>query len=82
MILQGRGLTVHYPGARSAALHAVSVRVVPGTLHAVLGPNGSGKSTLMKASWEACPWRGGPWRWTAGPWGNGIAGSWPGRWAR
>jgi iron complex transport system ATP-binding protein len=49
MILQGRGLTVHYPGARSAALHAVSVRVVPGTLHAVLGPNGSGKSTLMKA---------------------------------
>ncbi len=49
MILQGRGLTVHYPGARAPALHSVSVRVVPGTLHAVLGPNGSGKSTLMKA---------------------------------
>ncbi len=49
MILEGRGLTVHYPGAGAPALQSVSVRVVPGTLHAVLGPNGSGKSTLMKA---------------------------------
>lgn len=49
MILAGEGLTVRYFGADRPALEEVSVRVAPGTLHAVLGPNGSGKSTLMKA---------------------------------
>lgn len=49
MILAGEGLTVRYSGADRSALEEVSIRVAPGTLHAVLGPNGSGKSTLMKA---------------------------------
>jgi len=30
------------------ALDAVSLKVVPGTFHALLGENGAGKSTLVK----------------------------------
>ena len=30
------------------ALDAVSLRVAPGTVHALLGENGAGKSTLVK----------------------------------
>ena len=49
MRLQGKNLTVRYPGAPHPSLEAVSLDVEPGTLYAVLGPNGSGKSTLMRA---------------------------------
>ncbi|TVR55776.1 MAG: ABC transporter ATP-binding protein [Gemmatimonadales bacterium] len=59
MILEGERLTVRYPGAERPALADVSVRVLPGTLHAVLGPNGSGKSTLMKALMGNVPLAGG-----------------------
>jgi iron complex transport system ATP-binding protein len=59
MILEGERLTVRYPGAERPALAEVSVRVLPGTLHAVLGPNGSGKSTLMKALLGNVPLSGG-----------------------
>jgi len=59
MILEGERLTVRYPGAERPALEEVSVRVLPGTLYAVLGPNGSGKSTLMKALLGNVPLAGG-----------------------
>lgn len=47
-VFEARHLTFRYPGARRPALHDVSVRVGPGTLHGVIGPNGSGKSTLLR----------------------------------
>lgn len=39
-------VTVSYQ--RHPALHHISLRFEPGSLHAILGPNGSGKSTLLK----------------------------------
>jgi monosaccharide-transporting ATPase len=42
-----RGITVTFPGVR--VLDAVSMRLLPGEVHALLGENGAGKTTLIKA---------------------------------
>jgi len=44
-------ITKAYPGV--VANHDVSLRVAPGSIHAVLGENGAGKSTLMKIIYGA-----------------------------
>ena len=44
--LELRRITKQYPGVR--ANDAVSLKVRPGEIHAVLGENGPGKSTMMK----------------------------------
>jgi general nucleoside transport system ATP-binding protein len=53
-----RNVTKVYPGP-VLALDAVTVDVLPGTIHAFVGENGAGKSTLMKVlSGEVRPDRG------------------------
>ena len=49
MILQGKGLVVHYPGAEAPALDGVDLELHDGELLAVVGPNGGGKTTLLRA---------------------------------
>ncbi|MBW8772253.1 MAG: ABC transporter ATP-binding protein [Gemmatimonadetes bacterium] len=49
MILEGRGLTVRYPGADHAALAGVEAWLRAGELVAIAGPNGGGKTTLLRA---------------------------------
>jgi ABC-type branched-subunit amino acid transport system ATPase component/ABC-type branched-subunit amino acid transport system permease subunit len=44
-ILELQGVTKSYAGV--VAVNEVSIRVMPGTVHAVIGPNGAGKSTLI-----------------------------------
>jgi inositol transport system ATP-binding protein len=45
-LLEVRNVCKEFPGV--IALDDVSLRVKPGTVHAVMGENGAGKSTLMK----------------------------------
>jgi iron complex transport system ATP-binding protein len=59
MILEGRRLTVRYPGAARDALSEVDVAVTAGSLVALAGPNGSGKTTLMRALLGTVPVAGG-----------------------
>ncbi|KOC91454.1 sugar ABC transporter ATP-binding protein [Winslowiella iniecta] len=44
--LEAEGISKFFPGVK--ALNKVSLRVKPGTVHALMGENGAGKSTLMK----------------------------------
>ena len=45
-VLEAVDITKTFPGVK--ALDKVSLRVRPGTVHALMGENGAGKSTLMK----------------------------------
>ena len=45
-VLEAVNLTKTFPGVK--ALDQVSLRVRPGTVHALMGENGAGKSRLMK----------------------------------
>ena len=44
--LEAEGISKLFPGVK--ALDNVSLRVRPGTVHALMGENGAGNSTLMK----------------------------------
>ena len=46
LLLEMKNITKEFPGVK--ALNRVSLKVRPGTVHALMGENGAGKSTLMK----------------------------------
>lgn len=45
-LLEMNGVSKAFPGVQ--ALSQVTLKVKPGTVHALMGENGAGKSTLMK----------------------------------
>lgn len=45
-VLEMKGISKSFPGVK--ALDDISLKVRPGTVHALMGENGAGKSTLMK----------------------------------
>jgi len=63
--LELAGIVKRYPGV--VANDAVSLRVQPGQIHAVLGENGAGKSTLMKIIYGAVRPDAGEIRWNGRP---------------
>jgi simple sugar transport system ATP-binding protein len=63
--LELQGISKQYPAVR--ANDAVSLRVMPGQIHAVLGENGAGKSTMMKIIYGAVRPDEGEIRWNGKP---------------
>ncbi len=63
--LELKGISKQYPAVR--ANDAVSLRVKPGEIHAVLGENGAGKSTLMKIIYGAVRPDAGQMLWNGQP---------------
>lgn len=47
-VIEARGLTFQYKGAREPVLRKIGFRAVGGEVTAILGPNGSGKTTLFQ----------------------------------
>ena len=47
-VLEMNNITKVFPGVK--ALDGVTLKVRPGSVHALMGENGAGKSTLMKCS--------------------------------
>jgi methyl-galactoside transport system ATP-binding protein len=45
-VLEARNVSKSFPGVK--ALNRVTLKIRPGTVHALMGENGAGKSTLMK----------------------------------
>ncbi len=70
MILEGRGLTVRYPNAATAALAGVDAWLRAGELVAIAGPNGGGKTTLLRALLGAVRLTGGEAKVTGRPIGS------------